>query len=161
MFTKLRAELERVAKDKKQAQREVDKLEYDLEENEKDLKNSKDQIQKESIEKEKLQEEHERLKVDVESFASLKQEKRERQSRAAMTRHQICPIAPSMGRIRTPDPLIRSQVLYPAELPARGQTGCSRRQKALQPGFSRKTKPRGISYSAAASRSMISFGRVM
>ena len=25
----------------------------------------------------------------------------------------------ALGRIRTPDPLIRSQVLYPAELPAR------------------------------------------
>ena len=26
----------------------------------------------------------------------------------------------ALGRIRTPDPLIRSQVLYPTELPARG-----------------------------------------
>ena len=27
----------------------------------------------------------------------------------------------ALGRIRTPDPLIRSQVLYPAELPERGE----------------------------------------
>lgn len=29
----------------------------------------------------------------------------------------------ALGRIRTPDPLIRSQVLYPTELPARDRVG--------------------------------------
>ncbi len=33
--------------------------------------------------------------------------------------HIVCNGA--LGRIRTPDPLIRSQVLYPAELPERGE----------------------------------------
>jgi hypothetical protein len=34
--------------------------------------------------------------------------------------------------IRTPDPLIRSQVLYPAELRVRWQTGCGRAKKHLK-----------------------------
>ena len=38
----------------------------------------------------------------------------------------------ALGRIRTPDPLIRSQVLYPAELPERGRRGFSWTVQGLQ-----------------------------
>lgn len=68
MHEKLRNEIERVAKDRKVYQREVDKLEYELEENEKDLKNSKDQIGKEKTEREKLSAEHSKHKSDVDAY---------------------------------------------------------------------------------------------
>ncbi len=35
----------------------------------------------------------------------------------------------ALGRIRTPDPLVRSQVLYPTELPARRSCKNSRKNK--------------------------------
>ena len=53
----------------------------------------------------------------------------------------------ALGRIRTPDPLIRSQVLYPTELPARGQAGFNDTDRPMQ----------GQSYSAAASSTTTDF----
>ena len=38
----------------------------------------------------------------------------------------------ALGRIRTPDPLIRSQVLYPAELPERGGVGFRANARGMQ-----------------------------
>ena len=41
------------------------------------------------------------------------------------------------GRIRTPDPLIRSQVLYPAELPVRTRLMTRRAFKPIKGEFAR------------------------
>ncbi len=48
---------------------------------------------------------------------------------AVLTETGVCG---GLGRIRTPDPLIRSQVLYPTELPIRVKAGFSGRHAALQ-----------------------------
>ena len=42
-----------------------------------------------------------------------------------------------LGRIRTPDPLIRSQVLYPAELPVRTRLMTRRAFKPIKGDFAR------------------------
>ena len=48
----------------------------------------------------------------------------------------------ALGRIRTPDPLVRSQILYPTELPARGLGGISNdvAEVAYFPCFMREVK---------------------
>lgn len=78
MDHKLRVELERVGKELKQSQREVDRLEYEGEENEKDMKSSKKQIKKEIEERERMVDESGELRKLVEDYANLKREKREK-----------------------------------------------------------------------------------
>ena len=57
MDYKLRAEIDRVGKELKLSQREVDRLEYEGEENDKDMKSSHKQIAKEQEESERLTDE--------------------------------------------------------------------------------------------------------
>jgi len=53
----LRAEIDRIGKELKLSQREVDRLEYEGEENDKDMKSSHKQIAKELDESERLTDE--------------------------------------------------------------------------------------------------------
>lgn len=78
MDQKLRIELERVGKELKLSQREADRLEYEGEENEKDMKSSKKQIKKEIEERERLVAESADLRKNVEDYANLKRDKREK-----------------------------------------------------------------------------------
>ncbi|CDW78995.1 structural maintenance of chromosomes protein 2-1-like [Stylonychia lemnae] len=78
MLQNLKNEIERITRDLKINQREVDKLEYEGEENEKDMKSSKDQILKECAEKEKLLIEQEDLKKVIDDYTKLKNDKREK-----------------------------------------------------------------------------------
>ena len=69
---------ERVGKELKLSQREADRLEYEGEENEKDMKSSKKQIKKEIEERERLVAESADLRKNVEDYANLKRDKREK-----------------------------------------------------------------------------------